>query len=361
MARLAAPAIAAAATAGAVSAAVSALRERGLLTPRRTGHVVVCGLGRKGWHLAASVEQDHSGVVVIEREREVVETRRHRSPRLTVVHGDATDVNVLRHAGVPRARALYALTGSDGTNATIAMAVRRLARRPGLPLDVFVHVVDAELEHLLAPWLENVEGPCAIRLVNIYEAAARALLARHRPVDAGGGAVVVVVGAGRLGQSLVVELGRVAVAAGSTAAVVLVDREATLRTAALRARNPSFEGSWQLFAHDVDVTDPCFETPGYLADLTGGAPIAGVYVLLGDEELAVVTALTVARNQRAPTGLHPIVVRVGSREHGLGRLFAEDVARPPEYASITAFDVLAETCHPDLVEAVARDRRAGRP
>lgn len=353
LARLAAPTVSAVATAGAVSAALSALREHGVLASRRRGHIVVCGLGRKGARWAAAYLEDHGGgVVAIDCDHDVVTARRRSLPGVGVVHGDATDPRVLRHAGVHRARALYAFTGSDGTNATIAMAARRLDRRVGQPLEVFVHVVDAELEQLLAPWLEATEGACAIRLVNVYESAAKALVDRHPPAGGVGAGAVVVVGAGDLGTSTVVELGRRAAAAGRGVRVVVIDRDATGRVGGLRGRFPSLGATWRLCPHDMDITDPTFEAPGFLAGVVGGEPIGAVYVCVGDEELAVVTALTVARDQGATGDRFPIVVRVGGLEAGLGRLFADDVPRSAPYDVISAFDVHGATCRPGVLDAV---------
>lgn len=356
LARLAAAGVSALATAGAVSAALSALRDHGVLAARRRGHVVVCGLGRKGERFAAScLTGEGTKVVAVDSAHDVVAAKRRSLPGAVVVHGDATDPRVLRHAGAARARALYALTGSDGVNATIAMAARQLDRRHGPPLEVFVHVLDTELEQLLAPWLERADGRCAVHLVNIYEAAARVLLDRHPPAGAGD-AWVVVIGAGAFGMSTVAELGRRARAAGRPVGVVVVDRDATARVRTLEARFPSLGATWKLCAHDADVADVAFETPGYLAGLVGGAPIGGVYVCVGDEELAVTTALTVARDQQATGARFPVVVRVGGRETGLGRLFADDVDRSPPYDVISAFDLHGTTCRPGTLEAVGPGR-----
>lgn len=88
-------------------------------------HVVICGCGQVGRSIARAVVADGSAVVVVDRDQAVVD--RLGWPG---VAGDATDDDVLRHAGVPRARALVVALDSDADNMYVTLSGRQL--NPGL-------------------------------------------------------------------------------------------------------------------------------------------------------------------------------------------------------------------------------------
>lgn len=85
-------------------------------------HVIVCGYGRLGQSLAA--ELDRSGVpqVVIE-EDPAVAARLEGGPHPVIV-ASAADDGVLEQAGVARARAIVAATGSEAVNVFVTLAAR---------------------------------------------------------------------------------------------------------------------------------------------------------------------------------------------------------------------------------------------
>lgn len=89
------------------------------------GHVIVCGWGRVGRACAAYASRDGTPVVVIDRNPD----RLVDLPHLAVV-GDVTDDEVLRKAGVERARALVAALETDADNVYVTLSGRSL--RPDL-------------------------------------------------------------------------------------------------------------------------------------------------------------------------------------------------------------------------------------
>jgi voltage-gated potassium channel len=91
------------------------------------GHYIVCGYGRVGQHVVDDLEQKGEVVVVVES-REAPLAR--LGERDLVVVGDATDDDVLRQAGVARARGLVAATGEDAVNIVLTLTAR--AMRPDL-------------------------------------------------------------------------------------------------------------------------------------------------------------------------------------------------------------------------------------
>jgi CPA2 family monovalent cation:H+ antiporter-2 len=69
-----------------------------------SGHAVICGWGRVGRTVARALEARGFRYVVIEEHRRTVEGLRERG--LQALYGDTADAELLRHAGVERARVL---------------------------------------------------------------------------------------------------------------------------------------------------------------------------------------------------------------------------------------------------------------
>ncbi len=99
--------------------------ERGLL--RLKNHLIVCGYGRMGRLVCHEFASQKLEFVVIEANAELLAnfSVEHGFP----LHGDATSDEVLRRAGIERARALVTVLGSDADNLYITMSARLLNER----------------------------------------------------------------------------------------------------------------------------------------------------------------------------------------------------------------------------------------
>jgi monovalent cation:H+ antiporter-2, CPA2 family len=69
-----------------------------------SGHAVICGWGRVGRTVARALDARGFAYVVIEEHRRTVESLRERG--IQALYGDVADAELLRHAGVERARVL---------------------------------------------------------------------------------------------------------------------------------------------------------------------------------------------------------------------------------------------------------------
>ncbi len=85
-------------------------------------HVIVCGFGRLG--KAVGTKLNAREVVVVDQD-EAMQKEAEDAGHL-FVHGSALEEAVLRSAGIERARALIAATGSDPDNVFIALSAREL-------------------------------------------------------------------------------------------------------------------------------------------------------------------------------------------------------------------------------------------
>jgi voltage-gated potassium channel len=90
-------------------------------------HFIVCGLGRMGRQVCQEFSALGLPFVVIERREDVI--REFRVPHGVAVHGEATSDDVLKRAGVERARGLVTVVASDADNLYITMSSRLLNAR----------------------------------------------------------------------------------------------------------------------------------------------------------------------------------------------------------------------------------------
>ncbi len=91
---------------------------------RLSGHVIICGYGRIGQMLARELKAGCCDFVVLERSEERVATVRELG--FLGLQGDATDEEVLKAAGVSRARALATVLPDDAANVFITLSARSL-------------------------------------------------------------------------------------------------------------------------------------------------------------------------------------------------------------------------------------------
>jgi voltage-gated potassium channel len=92
---------------------------------RMSGHTIVCGWGRVGRAVAGYLAGQDAALVVVDVDPQRVAEATH--PALT---GDVTDDEVLRKAGIMRARALVAAINTDAENVYVTLSARSL--RPDL-------------------------------------------------------------------------------------------------------------------------------------------------------------------------------------------------------------------------------------
>lgn len=90
------------------------------------GHVILCGYGRNGQQAANILRSHDVPFVVIEKSEQLIQKIEAEGQRLTYIAGDGTDDDVLRLAGVDRARALITTLPVDAQNVFIVLSARSL-------------------------------------------------------------------------------------------------------------------------------------------------------------------------------------------------------------------------------------------
>ncbi|MEJ5919253.1 MULTISPECIES: potassium channel family protein [unclassified Corynebacterium] len=110
-------------------------------------HTVVIGYGTKGKSAVAALLADGvdpAQIVVIDMDKHALDLASNQG--LATVHGSATKSDVLKLAGIPRARSVVIAPNQDDTAVLVTLSVRELA--PGAT--IVASVRESENRHLLA-------------------------------------------------------------------------------------------------------------------------------------------------------------------------------------------------------------------
>jgi len=322
------------------------------------GHVVICGLGRNGLLLAKGFCEKGEQVVVIELDGDNSMLRPCREHGAIILIGNATDPALLRNARVDKAKYVISVCGSDGTNAEVAVHARELVRgRKGKALTCLAHIYDLQLCNLLREREIAMAKPDEFRLelFNIFESGARVLLDEYPPFDKAAGVPgskphIVVVGVGRMGESLVVNAARNwsdrSDTKGERLRITLIDKEVGRRKESLCLRYPQLERICELVCRQMDVRFPEFERADFLFDDSGHCDVTMVYICLDDDSLGLGAAL--ALRQQLWSLEIPIVVRM-TYDAGLATLLPIEEEKHKNLATVHTFGLLDRTCTPDLI------------
>src|SRR5437867_782799 len=92
-------------------------------------HIIVCGAGETGRHIAIEFVRTGEPFILIEVDPDKEMALRKLGPSVVYVIGDATDGDVLRQAGVDRARGLIGAMPSDKDNLFTILTARELNPR----------------------------------------------------------------------------------------------------------------------------------------------------------------------------------------------------------------------------------------
>ncbi|WP_142315355.1 potassium channel family protein [Bacillus wiedmannii] len=84
-------------------------------------HIIVCGCGRVGLQVVHELQEKKIPFVVVDKDESILEKE-----KLLYIHGDATEDQVLHHAGISKAAGLVAIVANDAENVFITLTARGL-------------------------------------------------------------------------------------------------------------------------------------------------------------------------------------------------------------------------------------------
>lgn len=353
-------------------------------------HVVLCGLGQKGYLMAKQFHQAGYRTLAIESDESNAAIPLCRDLGIHVLAGDATQRDTLRRAGAPRARYLIAFCGNDATNAEIAMHARDLvkryvsspgaARQEGRVLTCILHIVSPQLSELLREReLKETSARFRLQIFNVFDSGARAMLnafpafevekERESPHTH-----LIVIGAGRLGRSLIIQAvrgwyrrhkicetdetaaGAVVGRDNATLKVTIIDREASHVYDLICLRYPNITRYCDLQALQMDVNSAEFQRATFLHNALNSRERVRVYICLRDDSLSLSAALSLYQHIREIE--QPLFVRM-SQGAGLAQLLSGAERRDDAYDRLRVFELMENTCTLELLlngtnEVIAR-------
>jgi len=332
-------------------------------------HIVICGLSHKGFLLVKSFRSQGDRVVVIEKNEGNAFLEQCKTRGAIIIQGDATDREILRRAAISRAKAIIAVCDDDGTNAEIAVQARQIVQEhPRGPLTCVIHVFEPQLYALLREHEmgDEINANFRLELFNVYDRGARLLLQEFSAVfpsesEPNAPRHMVVVGLGKMGESLVMHVTRnwweMCSHSGKSLRITVVDREAIWKVESLQVRYPRLADSCELIACEIDVRTPTFQRGQFLPDDHEVAKVDLFCVCLDDDALSLHTGLNLLRLTRK-SGV-PIVVRVSERG-GVANLFNKETGYQNAFMGLLAFGLLERTLTPELLlggthEVLARE------
>jgi voltage-gated potassium channel len=125
--------------------------------PKLANHTVVCGYGRLGQEICLGLRQEKRPLCVIEPDPGHAAAA--EADGFLCIHGDATDEDMLRKAGVDRAATLAAATPNDAVNTYVVLTAREINPR----LRILARASDdAALRRLKRAGADQVVNPMRI-------------------------------------------------------------------------------------------------------------------------------------------------------------------------------------------------------
>jgi voltage-gated potassium channel Kch len=138
---------------------------------RLVGHVIVCGLGRVGYHLVERLRAENYPVLVIERDADNQFVATIREKGIPVMIADATVANTLVDAAVDQASAVASVVNDDLVSLEVGLNARAIHPRIRVILRIFDGDTATELRQRL-----NIHYTISTSAI-----AAQAILEREAP------------------------------------------------------------------------------------------------------------------------------------------------------------------------------------
>ena len=91
-----------------------------------SGHIIVCGFGRHGQKAAEILSANKMDFVVIDRDDRHIKNWLEEDKNLVYIHGDATDDETIRKAGIMKAKAVLLTLPADADNVFTVLSIRAM-------------------------------------------------------------------------------------------------------------------------------------------------------------------------------------------------------------------------------------------
>lgn len=320
-------------------------------------HIIICGLGRKGYRLASQFLQSGNQVVVIEVDEGNDWIGNIRSLGGIVILGDARDPDLMEKVRLNRATTLISVLGDDGNNAQVAVNAEIISRARKLGcLACTIHIFDAQLWKLLREKeLQSHLNPhFRLDLFNIFSRGAHLMVQNNPPwtdLNADRPPHVLIAGLGKMGQQVVLETARGWKLQGPDPDrkinFTLIDMDAKKKLAALLIQHPRLENLAVFNTMDMEITSGDFDRIAEHFLDKSHCGLDQAYICFDDETLSLQTGLRL--NNQLRNYQVPIVMRM-VESGGLAQLVGNTETDNDDFNNVRIFDLLDQTCTAELLQ-----------
>lgn len=324
---------------------------------RLHGHIIVCGLGRRGGQLAGQLLEQGYRVVMIERDPEQTRAAELQRRGGILLDEDAVFIETLMRARVERASHFICLLGDDSQNLRTAFQAFQLTReRRNGRLTCMLHLNSPELLKLVKASELNAlaDVPFNLQTFNPYEHAARWLLNEERDGHPDAQAMQVpnhmlIIGMGRLGEQIVLQAAHnwYMRKLNGKLRVTVLDREAQQKIALMLQRYPRLADVCLIRPQELELGSN-ENLRAALLHVVNEEPVQRVYVCLGDALLSLQICLGLL--QILAYADIPIRARMAS-ESGLSGLLDQPLGINQQEGRLMLFDLYESACSADVVLA----------
>ncbi len=319
-----------------------------LLLKWKKSHIIICGAGRIGLRLAKKMRANGERVVVIEKDELNDGIPLCRDLGATVLIGDATQEEMLKKAGVAKAKYLFAVSGNDETNMTIADSANEASKNRKTPLPCMVHILNPYFSHLLT-WHCLTSGKsdkCHLEFFNILRNGVRLLIKEHSPFGDSPTRpppYILIIGWGHFIRLFIERLAREwyhkKLPEDEPLKIYLLGSDAEDIKNELIFSYNKFEKVCDLVPYKIDVSGVKFEKGDFISQLDGISLIKMVYVCLENPAKSIEIALKLARLRMMGLGGQTMkIIAVADQKTEL--ITSQE---------IEIFELLEKTCDPNLL------------
>ena len=317
-------------------------------------HVIICGLGNIGSMLASRFLSGGRSVVIIEPDHGNPALDRFRAEGAIIINGNPTERHVLKQAGIRKASHLIAITDDDGINTEIAVQTNGLTRKNKNNLSSFIHISNNKLCNFFQVngFQNEDEAGANIEFFNFFHIGAKLLLNKY-PLKETNNAEgrhdrVLIIGLGRIGENLIVDLARswqkTFRESNARLKITVVDVDAKNKIDVIKVGYPGLEKICDIAILQLDINSAEFLKAGFLFDEKGGCMIDKIYICLKIDSECMLSALRLSALTSAANV--PIIVKMNN-SGGLGAVLQNKNYETGVFKNVRLFNFLEETCVPE--------------
>ena len=266
------------------------------------GHVIVCGLNSRSYLVINDLVKRKIKPVIIESDAKNTFIESCKMLGLIILNGLPSDPNMLKKAGVKKAAYVISLNDVDEDNAEVALNVMRMVpEKKHQTLTCIIQVINPQLYGIIRKHAFSARKDSSIRIefFNQYALGARTLLDLYPAFPSAETTTsplpIVILGAGRLGESILSRIARTWYLSHkgeqTRLTIVLMDVNAGQIRESLLIQYPKLSQACDLGALTLDVRSAAFKNGEFLKNpLLDRGFVA--YICLDDDSLGLYAALT---------------------------------------------------------------------